>query len=148
MSKSITADNFNGMDWHTNHVSLARVLTTLDTMQALVLGFMGELALEEMDQMKVLAEMACEARVELDFVAADCIGTFPHDMQVAWSLVEADELVCAVRDLANEARAAMRHQQLDEMPETVTLDLAENLRRIKLLLTSVEDTPAVMMATA
>lgn len=151
MGKSITADNFHGIDWHTTQASLARVLTTLDTMQTLVLGFMSELELGEADQLKLLAELACEARAELDFLAADSVGRYPassNQLQAMWSLVEVNELMAAMRDLANEARAAMRHQHLDDMPDTVTLDLSENLRRIKLLLASFDDTPAMMLASA
>lgn len=151
MSASITADNFHGIDWHTTRATLARVLGTLDTMQTIVLGFMSELELSEAEQLKLLAELACEARVELDFLAADCIGRHAggmHQLQASWALVEADELMTAMRDLAYEARAAMRHQKLEDMPDSVTLDLSENLRRIKLLLTSFDDTPAMMMVSA
>lgn len=136
------------MDWYTQRPALARVLTTLDSMQTMVLGFMGEVEMAEQEQLKVLAEMASEARIEMDFVAAEVTNAYPVDLQTGWSMVEAYELLTGLRELAIEARDAMRHQHLDEMPEMVTLDLAENLRRIKLLLAGIEEIPIQRMARA
>lgn len=159
MASAPTAQSFHGIDWHTNHAALAKLLGTLDAMQTLLLGF-GEAELPEQEQLRVLADLAAEARVELDFVAADQLvryGTSARHyalmggpaLQATWSIVEADELVQALFALAHEARAAMRHQRMSHMPETVTLDLSDLLRRVKLLLTSLDDAPArLLLATA
>jgi hypothetical protein len=144
---------FSGADWQTNRRSLAQLLLTLDGMQAFTYGMaagraMPESAalcfdidaesLDEKEQLRVLGELARDALAEADFLAAD-LEADDVPARIRWSLVEARQLLFCVRELASEAREALNYKNMDDVPAAVVMEFADNLRRVKMLLTGLDE---------
>ncbi|MGE3769367.1 MAG: hypothetical protein AB7G06_00245 [Bdellovibrionales bacterium] len=151
MSSDITT--FDGADWQTDRRALAQLLSAIDEMQAFtygltageamgagtIIGFdLDKGALDESAQLAMMADMAQEALISIDGLAADlAAGDVPA--RTRWNLVEARQLMFCVRSLAAEAREAIMFNHLREIPAGVLMEFDNSFRRIKLLLTNIDD---------
>lgn len=147
-SNDMKPHTFSGADWQTERRSLAQLLFTLDGMQTFVYGMEAggamilgsaigfgnsDSAMDETDQLRVLADLAQDALIEIDMLMAD-LAADDIAARTRWNVVEARQLTMCLRELAVEAREAMQFQNLADIPQGVMMEFVDSLRRIKLLL--------------
>ena len=142
MSITSPKQSYTGTDWATDRPALAQALSTLDELHALTLGFAPDdcpvNGSDEVDMLKLMADMAQSALCELDILTAEQMPQFLTAPQSSWSAFEARELMTDLLMLCIEARDSMRTGWRTELPRALTFELGYMTGRIKELVKSVD----------
>ena len=137
-----TKPSYRGPDWATDRPALAQALATLDALHALTLGFapddVAPGAADEVDMLKLMADMAQSALCDLDILTAEQMPQFLTAPQSRCSAFEARELLTDLLMLCIEARDSMRTGWRTELPRALTFELGYLTGRIKELVKSVD----------
>lgn len=141
MNTNFAKSHFQGADWATERPALAQVLTTLDDIYTLSLGFVPDVnngETGEGDMLKTMSLLAQTALQDLDLLSADLMPSLLQCPQAGWSAFEARELLTDLLMLCAEAQLSMKHKNAGELPRALAFELGYLTGRIKELVKTVD----------